>query len=313
MNLSKRNLFIFGAIILALPIIYFLLWTLPQRQSAAYRAKFTDEEVQKFQAEQKIQYERNVADIEDKTRLTLAQIIGGLALLSGLYFTYQNVKTAQENMKVAQENLRVTEEGKLTERFSNAVELLGSEKLDVRLGGIYALERIARDSQKDHWTVMEVLTAFVRQNSPYVRSKEDLSDKAEIKLREDIQAIMTVIGRRKWSETEPTYIDLQKVDLTGCVLRGANLSKARLSRANLNRVYWKGVDLSKARLDAANLSGAYLNLTLTLSLNQILSAKNFEKAKLAPKLAKEVKEWQAKKAKKKAGAGEDPSEDQTEK
>lgn len=110
MNLSKRNLYIFGAIILALPVIYFLLGVYPQYQGAAYRAKFTDEEVQKFQPEQKIQYERNVADIEDKTRLTLAQIIGGLALLSGLYFTYQNVKTAQEN-------LRVTEEGKAYRTF----------------------------------------------------------------------------------------------------------------------------------------------------------------------------------------------------
>ncbi len=38
--------------------------------------------------------------------------------------------------------------------------------LEVRLGGIYALERIARDSPKDHWTIMEVLTAYVRENSP---------------------------------------------------------------------------------------------------------------------------------------------------
>ena len=53
----------------------------------------------------------------------------------------------------------------MTDRFTKAIEQLGSDKLDVRIGGIYALERIARDSAKDHPTVMEVLTAFIREHS----------------------------------------------------------------------------------------------------------------------------------------------------
>ena len=36
----------------------------------------------------------------------------------------------------------------------------------IRLGGIYALERIAKDSEKDHGPIMEVLTAYVRENAP---------------------------------------------------------------------------------------------------------------------------------------------------
>ena len=65
----------------------------------------------------------------------------------------------------AKEPQKPTEEEKLvTERFSKAVELLASGDLTARLGGIYALERIAKDSEKDYWQVMEVLTAFVRDN-----------------------------------------------------------------------------------------------------------------------------------------------------
>ena len=30
-----------------------------------------------------------------------------------------------------------------------------------------ALERLSRDSQEDHWTIMEVLTAYVRDNAPW--------------------------------------------------------------------------------------------------------------------------------------------------
>jgi hypothetical protein len=50
----------------------------------------------------------------------------------------------------------LTEQGQVTDRYTKAIEQLESEKLDVRIGGIYALERVARDSARDHPTVMEV-------------------------------------------------------------------------------------------------------------------------------------------------------------
>ena len=36
----------------------------------------------------------------------------------------------------------------MTDRYTKAIEQLGSDKLDVRIGGIYALERVARDSRE---------------------------------------------------------------------------------------------------------------------------------------------------------------------
>jgi hypothetical protein len=42
------------------------------------------------------------------------------------------------------------------------MDQLGSKEIDVRLGGIYALERIARGSKEDHPQIVEVLTAYVR-------------------------------------------------------------------------------------------------------------------------------------------------------
>jgi hypothetical protein len=96
-------------------------------------------------------------ELEDKARGTLAQILGGLVILGGLYFTWRRVFVAQE--------------GQVTERFTRAIEQLGSDQLEIRLGGIYALERVVRDSVKDHWPIMEVLTAYVRQHAR--RRQED--------------------------------------------------------------------------------------------------------------------------------------------
>jgi uncharacterized protein YjbI with pentapeptide repeats len=338
MNVSRRNLFIVLVVVLiALPLIYVSFWTFPQWRGDQYRARFTAEQVEKLSAHERILFERNIADIENSNRLTLAQIIGGLALLSGLYFTYQNVKTAQDN-------LRVTEEGKLTERFSKAVELLGSDKLDVRLGGIYALERIALDSRKDHWTVMEVLTSFIRENSnkksledeksiePPETGKTDLPQTTltksalseTISPSEDIQAILTIIGRRAWVQFETRQLDLQKTNLQGSNLVGANLSNAKLNDANLidaklgdaklngaelSGANLSGADLSGTDLTDADLSGADLNVkdlneanlkranlkgAKMLTLFKILSAKNFETATLTYELVEKLKEWQAK-------------------
>jgi hypothetical protein len=79
----------------------------------------------------------------------------------------------------------------ITERFSKSVEQLGSNDISVRIGGIYALERIAKDSPKDHWTIMEVLTAFVRQRSPLRGNKS--KKQALSKVTTDVQWALTAI------------------------------------------------------------------------------------------------------------------------
>jgi hypothetical protein len=54
---------------------------------------------------------------------------------------------------------------RITESYSKAVEQLSSDKIEQRLGGIYTLERISQESRKDYWTIMETLTAFVRERA----------------------------------------------------------------------------------------------------------------------------------------------------
>ncbi len=88
---------------------------------------------------------------ENQSRATLAQILGGIAIGIGIYFAWGNLTTARE--------------GQITERFTRAIDQLGNKNLEIRLGGIYALERIANESQRDYWPIMEILTAYVRKNS----------------------------------------------------------------------------------------------------------------------------------------------------
>ena len=67
---------------------------------------------------------------------------------------------------------------RIVESFSKAVEQLGSDKLEVRVGAIFALERLSRESRGDYWTIMEVLAAFVRERMRYTTIMARLSERA---------------------------------------------------------------------------------------------------------------------------------------
>ena len=143
--------------------------------------------------------------------------------------------------------------GQVTDRYAKAIEQLGSEKLDVRIGGICALERIARDSPADHPAVMEMLAAFIRERSHGQWPPPDPGGRArERSLRPDVQAALTVVGRRL-TERDIGPVDLARADLTG-----ANLGGARLTGANLGGSYLTGAELTEAGLAHAVLARADL-------------------------------------------------------
>jgi hypothetical protein len=94
---------------------------------------------------------------ENDLRGTLVTMLAGAAVAAGTI--------------VAALNFNLQRRGQVTERFSKAIDQLGdrgetpSEKLDIRLGGIYALEQIAQDSPELHWPIMEVLAAYLREHA----------------------------------------------------------------------------------------------------------------------------------------------------
>ena len=169
------------------------------------------------------------------------------------------------------------------ERYTKAIEQLGSDKLDARIGGIYSLERVARDSARDHPTVMEMLSAFVREHShePWPPSgpgsqEQARSTRSRLGLaiwtritrnprreqarstRPDVQAAVTVIGRRD-AKRDIDEINLGGANLTGAILMEAHLRRASLGGADLHGANLGGADLTWAILNGAFLTGANLD------------------------------------------------------
>ena len=197
---------------------------------------------------------------QNEVRGTLLQGLGGAVLLLGAYFAYQQ--------------LRVAQEGQITERYTRAIDQLGHKAVDVRLGGVYALERIARDSPGDQRTVGEVLTALVRTRAPLKSraGQDDWSGRDEPmpELQErapDVQASLVVLGRGGFSSLDDFRHNLRSLDL-----RRAMLSRASLERALLMFTHLEYAILSFAELGDADLSGAHLELAF-LSFTHLEGAK----------------------------------------
>jgi hypothetical protein len=203
--------------------------------------------------------------LENSLRDTWAKIIATAFFLVSAYFLWryveavgQTVAAAERTVAAAEKNAAISQERHITERFVRVMELLGDEKLEVRLGGIYALERIARDSPADQSAVTEVLATYVREHAPW---REDQS--LPPRLRADVQAILTVLGRRSWAESEEQPLDLHESALATAYLPFAKLQRAFLYEANLRgamlyKANLRGAWLWKAHLHNAILEGAYL-------------------------------------------------------
>jgi uncharacterized protein YjbI with pentapeptide repeats len=173
----------------------------------------------------------------------------------------KNAEAANRNAEAANKNAEAANQKQITERFSKAIEQLASDKPEVILGGIYTLERIARDSAPDQWTIMEVLTAFVRQNAPIIKENESQSPEDQekfLKLRISIQACLTVIAERQHPDLKNKRLDLTKVNISGFNLYGANLKGANLFGADLREANLAGAVLIGADLRGAVLAGAVL-------------------------------------------------------
>jgi uncharacterized protein YjbI with pentapeptide repeats len=195
-------------------------------------------------------------ELRDKTRATLAQILGGVALLVGVY-------------SVA-ENWRMSKSSEFTDRLIRCIQLLaaenkdGKKQIDSRVGAIYSLDRISRDSGREQRVVMEIIAAYIQTNSP----KGALSSP---QVDADVQAALNVlIGREKrfdppggWLDL--SYVNLKQADFTvGADVTGARLGsvskvgRVRFVDCNLDGAFLTGVDLRDGVFTAASMKDAFL-------------------------------------------------------
>jgi hypothetical protein len=206
--------------------------------------------------ERRVELRQAQEKLQEDARATLLSGIAGVLLAVGAIAAWQQVQ--------------VSREGQITERFSRAIDHLGNDNRDVRLGGIYTLERIARDSPGDRRTVQSVLGAYVRNHAPWPVGAPGgpKHPTAGVDWRvpwlqyraPDVQGDVAALGRRQPDpDPDPVDLFLARVDLRGAFLAGARLSNTNFRHANLARAVMSGADLRGSNLQDADLREAWMD------------------------------------------------------
>jgi uncharacterized protein YjbI with pentapeptide repeats len=189
--------------------------------------------------------------LQNDLRTTALQAVAGLAVLAGAVLGFQQLTEDRQQATATRE---LTLQGQASERFTRAIDQLGSDRAEVQLGGIYGLEQIAQQAPANRLAVSEVLVAYLHRRTPRpAKPPPDSSQVEEFRTRvPDAQAALTVLGRRQTALGDPR-LDLQALDVRRADLRRANLARADLSGADLRDAYLSGANLSGAGLGGADL------------------------------------------------------------
>ena len=244
----------------ALAGAWWLWWRLPKRQADQLRLTIRDPKAR--------------ADLEDNFRKTIGQLLGGTAVLIGAGFAYLQFATQREQFE---EQQKASRDLLISNQVAKGFELLGNKdnQIQQRLGGIYSLEGVMNTSKEYRQPVLEALSAFVRDGTRTATGDDPPAT--------DIQAALTVIGRRKTIGTE-MVLDLAHAHIPRADLPVANLNFFNLSGADLSGAFLSSADLSGAVLSGANLSGAQLtlaNLSQATLIFAHLTAANLSRADLS--------------------------------
>ncbi|WP_405681200.1 pentapeptide repeat-containing protein [Streptomyces sp. NBC_00868] len=188
-------------------------------------------------------------------------------------------------------NYRLSQRGQVTDRFTKALERLGSEQVYVRIGGVLALEQIVQDAPGQATHAAKVLGHFVRHRTP-ARSAAPQSDERATRVADLLEVLGHVARRRararQAAAAEPnaadstlpmepnadvqaaltaltrpasrTHVDEREIlALAGLHLTRANLGNADLTCADLRSTDLTDACLTKADLTHSDLRDAHLS------------------------------------------------------
>lgn len=165
---------------------------------------------------------------------------------------------------------RLNRRGQITDRFTKALERLGSGEIYVRIGGILALEQIVRDAPEQAATdAAHVLGHFIRDRAPKTAPPPDPddphrgphADPLPTEPAADVQAALTALTRAESrTHVDPReQLDLHGLHLAGAQLAQADLTGATLSGATFTKTHLVGATFTEATLLDATFTEATLH------------------------------------------------------
>jgi len=245
------------AIFLFIPLALVAIWLVPQWQVGGIPEAVLDRHTARY------------FEIENEARRTIAQVLLGVFSAFAIFLAWRRARAADGTLKIAQE-------GHVTDRLTKAIEQLscsqeGQPVVEVRVGAIYALERLSIDSPRDYWSVVDILAAYLCQHAKLknLQATELQTYIDTDSIRADLRAALIVLGRRR--DPAPRFGlrlqltncflpstsitgDYERTQMINCDFSRCGVMIADFSGSSLTRVDFRGSELSKVKFDRSHLS-----------------------------------------------------------
>ena len=189
--------------------------------------------------------------------VVVALITAGATFITGWLSLRGQKDTFKWQRDYATKQIDLMQSGQITDRFMRASEQLGSSSSQVRLGAIFALERIAGESSSDRPHIVSMLAALVRERLSASAVGDGGYVQVLVQRAPDAQAAITALCRPPLSDDRRDSSEIGGLNLSRTDLRRASLKKADLRGANLWGARLENADLRGADLTDSNLNNAY--------------------------------------------------------
>lgn len=174
-----------------------------------------------------------------------------VTVAASVFFSGKALQSSTEQNYLAQQTA-------ITERYTAAVELLGSDSESARVGGIYSLMSIADESKERTAPAHALLSSFIKSFPP-----TDIADRLD---KYEIKACPSHLLRngdipRDRKVPQPRYEAPRELEAAARVLgtRPSWLASGGVLGADFTQTCLVGVDLSGADLRGANFKGSTIN------------------------------------------------------
>ncbi len=209
--------------------------------------------------------------------------VAAVGSLAGYFIAIVRNMIADNRNVIAQDKNRIIEQGRITESIGQAITQIGAfnddkPNIEVRLGGLYSLQRIMQDSPRDTLSIAKIIFAYVRENLKRDKDKRDELKKHNKKnflrpeekpfpLPEDIVSALNIISqfkkdRRKQSGVSSTdeIPDFTYADFTNYSIRDIDFSYISFYHADFSGSNLVNVNFSNAMLFNVNFSDTQLSV-----------------------------------------------------
>lgn len=192
---------------------------------------------------------------------TVAQVFTGIGVFVGITVGALNWRTTKQALEHTRFNnerahgLDVLREWNT--RFHSATQLLGSGNEDARIGAVYAIEQLSKEtkSMESYWVCVELLCSFIRRRSRELGWMcDDVDVEAFPKTGEDIAVAMTVLARRRfrYGEGEHKPLDLHEANLNSCLIEEGSFQEVNLDRSALVHTEFRNCNMVGANIQHAD-------------------------------------------------------------